>query len=103
MPTTWSIPVKLVLSVCLGRLEAGQEGALVAVALDEGVDRLAVGRDRRHPHGAVLVADRVGLEQAAGAAANRDAIGLLGVGDRQRHDLDTVAVVGDVARDLEPP
>jgi hypothetical protein len=74
------------------RLVAGQERALVVGARDEGVQRLAVGLDRRQAHGAVLVGGVVGRDDAVGAAGRGLAPRVVDIGDRQRDDLHAVAV-----------
>jgi hypothetical protein len=81
-------------------LEARQERALVAVALDEQVQRVAVGGDRREPDLAVLVLDDVRRMHAARPVLDRVVVGGLGVGHAQRDLVHAVAVVGVVARDL---
>ena len=43
----------------------------MVVVLDERVDRVAVGRDRRQAHGAVLVAQLVRRHEALGAGRER--------------------------------
>ena len=53
---------------------ARQERPVVAAALDEAVDRVAVGGDLREPHGAVLVVEVVGLGRPCRAARGRLAI-----------------------------
>jgi hypothetical protein len=82
------------------RTEARQERAGVVLALDEGVQGLAVGGDRRQADRAVLVGELVRLGDPAGPAADGDAVGVLGAGNAQRHHLDAVAVLGDVPRHL---
>ena len=84
-------------------LVAGQEGAAVARAPDEGVQRLAVRPDRREPHRAVLVLERVRLGDALGAARRRLALGAVDVGHGQRDDLDPVAVPAVVGGDVRAP
>ena len=71
----------------LARLVAGEERAGVVLALDEGVQRLAVGGDRRHADGAVLVGLLPRLAHADRAALDGGAVGVGGVGDRQRDHL----------------
>ena len=75
---------------------AGQVGAVVAAAVDERVDGLAVRRDRGDPHGAVLVGDVLGLahDRRAGPAGLGDA--LVDVGDLERDVDDAVAVAAVV-------
>ena len=84
-------------------LIAGKEGALVAVALDEQVLRVAVGRDRGQPDAAVLVLDPMRGEDPAGAVAHRVVVGGLGVGDAKRDLVDTVAVPAVVRGDVVVP
>src|SRR2546430_14399972 len=54
------------------RVEAGEEGALIAIALDERVQGLAVGGDRRHPDRAGVIRRLPRLAPAARAAAPAD-------------------------------
>jgi hypothetical protein len=84
----------------VARRIAGEERAAVAAAIDEGVQRLAVGRDRGEPDRAVLVAELVRLGHAARAAGGRLAVGVVDVGDAQRDHLHALAVAGDVPADL---
>ena len=81
-------------------LEAGQEGALVVLALHEQVLRVAVGGDRGELHAAVLVLDPVRRHHAAGAVLDGVLVGGRGVGHAQRDLVDAVAVEGVVGRDL---
>ena len=79
---------------------AGQERAGVVGAVDEGVDRVAVRRDRRAldlPE-LVLVARR--LHHAARAARDGLAVRLRRVGHGERDVADAVAVLREVPRDL---
>jgi hypothetical protein len=57
--------------------EAGEEGSVVAVALDEGVQCVAVSPDRGNVDRAMLVAELLGLGDADGAASGGLAIGVL--------------------------
>ncbi len=87
----------------LGGDEAGQVGAVVAGALDEGVAGLAVGGDGGEHDGAVLVLHLVRLGEAGGAVL--DGVGVRGAGVR---DLDgevddAVAVLGDVLGEEAAP
>jgi hypothetical protein len=70
----------------------------VAVALDERVPGLAVGRDGGGRHAAVLVARRGRFREAAGTAGHRGCVRRGGVGHRDRDVDDAVAVRGDVLR-----
>ena len=80
--------------------KAGREDAGVAVALDERVDGIAVGRDRRSYQPAVLIFEGRRRLQDASAAAHGHLEGGVGILDENRDVLDAVAVQGDVARDL---
>ena len=60
---------------------------------------LAVGADRREPHRAALVRDLVRLEEPWRRGEPRCGTPAC-VGDRERDDLDPVAVLGDVPRQL---
>ena len=79
--------------------EPGQEDAAVVAALDEGVDGVAVGGDGGDAHFAVLVAEGLGLADAARAAAGGLAPGGFGVVHPQRDVADAVAVQADVLGD----
>ena len=75
---------------------AGQVGAVVAAAVDQGVHGLAVRRDRGDAHRAVLVGDVLGLADhgRAGAAGLGDAA--VDVGHLERDVDDAVAVAAVV-------
>ena len=79
---------------------AGEEGAVVVGAVDEGVDGVAVGGDAGGGDAAVGVGELGGLLDAAGAAAGGLEPGLAGVVDPEGYGADAVAVVVDVAGDL---
>ena len=81
-------------------LVAGEEGAGVVGAVDEGVDGVAVGGDAGGGDAAVGVGEVGGLLDAAGAAAGGFEPGLAGVVDPEGDGVDTVAVLVDVAGDL---
>ena len=83
----------------LDRAVARQERAAVAGAVDEAVDRLAVGRDVGHADLAVVVLERLRRRDALGAAGGGLAVGDVDVGDRQRDDLHAVAVAAVVLGD----
>jgi hypothetical protein len=76
-----------------------QEGALVVRAVDEGMDRVAVGGDGRAPDRAVLVRDRRGLLDAPRAAFRGLLVRPIDVLDLERDVLHAVAVAVDVLRD----
>src|SRR5438874_13787369 len=88
------------MAVLRGRDVAGYERAAVVRAVDEGVDRVAVGRDRRALDGAELVLVAPRLHDAAGTARDRLAVGLRRVGHGERDVADAVAVARVVLRDL---
>ena len=75
---------------------AGQVGAVVAAAVDEGVDGLAVRRDGGDPDGAVLVGDVLGLADDAGAGLAGLGDALVDVGHLERDVDDAVAVAAVV-------
>ena len=102
MPTTWSIarrPTPSAPFPWLGH-EAGRDTARVVAAVDERVDRVAVGGDRRQLDAAELVLDHVGLGDAARAALDGLTVGSGRVGDGQGDVLDAVAVLEHMLRDL---
>ena len=102
----WSIPANSPaagVAVPVRGGEARQERSLVAAALDERVQRLAVGGDRRHPDRAVLVALLPWLADALGSVLHRVGVGVRGVGNRECDHLDAVTVLGDMAGDLARP
>src|SRR5437763_4427527 len=78
----------------------GEERAAVVRAVDEGVDRVAVGRDRRALDRPVLVLVASRLHHAAGAARHGLAVGLRRVGHSEGDVADAVAVSRMVLRDL---
>ena len=84
----------------LARLVAGEERAGVVLALDERVQRLAVGGDRAHADGAVLVGLLPRLAHAGGAALDGGVVGVGGVGHGQGDHSRAVAVGGVVLGDL---
>ena len=105
MPTTWSIalrPTPVGGPAVRPRdfLEAGQERAGVVLAVDERVDVLAVGRDRRQLDAAEVVFDPVRLDHAAGTALHGLAVRLTCVRDGERRVLDAVPVRAGEAGDL---
>ena len=79
---------------------AGEEGAGVAGAVDEGVDGVAVGGDAGGGDAAVVVGGVGGLLDAAGAAGGGLVPGLAGIVDPEGDGADAVAVLFDVAGDL---
>ena len=81
-------------------LVAGEEGASVVAAVDEGVDGVAVGGDAGGGDAAVGVGEVGRGLNAAGAAAGGFEPGLAGVVDPEGDGMDTVAVLVDVAGDL---
>ena len=81
-------------------LVAGEEGAGVVGAVDEGVDGVAVGGDAGGGDAAVGVGEFFGLLDAAGAAAGGFEPGLAGVVDPEGDGVDAVAVLVDVAGDV---
>ena len=80
--------------------EAGEERPLVAVALDEQVQGVAVGLDGGELHPAVLVLDPLRRVDAARAVRHGVLVGLGGVGHAQGDLVDTVAVPRVVGGDL---
>ena len=104
MPTTWSMFVRPTPASAWpfsdDRDVAGQERAGVVRAVDERVDRVAVGRDRRALDGAELVLVAPRLHDAARAARDRLAVRLRRVGHGERDVADAVAVARVVLRDL---
>jgi hypothetical protein len=79
---------------------AGQERALVALALDEQVQRVAVGGDGRQLDAPVLVLDPVGRVHATRAMRDRVLVSRSGVRDAQGDLVDAVPVKRVVAGDL---
>ena len=77
------------------RLEAGHERAVV-VALDQAVDRVAIGGDGGALDRAVVVVEHLRLQQRLAPAAERHMIGLLDVGHAQGDVLHAVAVAVDL-------
>ena len=71
---------------------AGQVGAAVAGAVDQGVPGVAVGGDRADPHGAVLVGDVVRLREDGRALRPRVGDAAVDVGHLQGDVDDAVAV-----------
>ena len=84
----------------VARLEAGQEGPVVAVPLHEQVERVAVGGDRGELDAPVLVLDPVRGVHAAGAVRDRVPVGGRGVGDAEGDLVHAVAVAAVVVADL---
>ena len=82
-----------------GRAIAGKERALVVRPVDEGVDRVTVGGDRRPANHAVLVLDVVGLLDRACAAFRGALPRPVDVLDVKRDVPDAVPVPLDVVRD----
>ena len=87
----------------LGGHEAGEVGALVAGALDQGVPGLAVGGDGREDDGAVLVLDLVRLVDRAGALRDGVLVRGAGVRDLDGQVDDAVTVLGDMLLDEAAP
>ena len=81
-------------------LVAGEEGAGVVGAVDEGVDGVAVGGDAGGGDAAVVVGELGGLLDAACSAAGGLEPGLAGVVDPEGDGADAVAVLVDVAGDV---
>jgi len=81
-------------------LETGQKRPRVLLAVDERVDVLAVGSDRRALNTAEVILDPVRLDDSACASLHGLPVGLAGVRHRQRRVLHTVAVHAGEARDL---
>ena len=81
------------------RLVAGQEGAAMVAVLDERVDRVAVGRDRREADDAAGIAQLVRRDEALGAGLDRVLPGVLDVRDAERDVTDAVAVAAMVFGD----
>ena len=79
---------------------AGEEGAVVVGAVDEGVDGVAVGSDAGDGDVAIVVGELGRLLNATGAAAGGLGPGLAGVVDPESYGADSVAVGVDVAGDL---
>src|SRR4029453_13973992 len=80
--------------------EPGQERPVVAGAVEQRVDGVAVGGDGRPADDAVLVLVVARLEHAGGAPLGGGGIGGGGVGHGQGDVADPVAVAGDVVGDL---
>ena len=79
---------------------AGEEGAVVVAAVDEGVEGIAVGGDAGDGDLAVVVGEGGWLLDAAGAAAGGLDPCLAGVVDPEGNGADAVAVGVDVAGDV---
>src|SRR5215831_2132067 len=88
------------LAVLDRRPVAGEVGARVVLAVHEGVDDVAVGRDRRELDSSVLVFGPVRLGDALRAALDRLPVGLGGARDAQRDALRGVAVTARELGDL---
>ena len=78
---------------------AGEERPPVPRAVDEPVQRVAVGGDLGNPGLARAVADRVRGGHSARATGCRLVVGAVDVGHRQRDHLDAVAVASVIAGD----
>src|SRR5216683_1461713 len=87
-------------AVVLDGAVAGEEGAGVVGAIDEGVDGVAVGGDAGGGDGAVVVGEGGGLLDTAGSAAGGLDPCLAGVVDPEGYGADAVAVGVDVAGDV---
>ena len=82
------------------RAIAGQIRAGVVLAIDEGVDDVAVGRDRGKLDAAELVLDPARLGDSAGSALDGGAIGVVGARHLQRDVAGAVAVTARELRHL---
>src|SRR6476646_227132 len=82
------------------RAIAGQVGAGVVLAIDEGVDDVAVDRDRGELDASELVLDPMRLGDPAGSALDGGAVGVVGARHLERDVAGAVAVTARELRHL---
>src|SRR5437868_11815581 len=82
------------------RHEAGHELSLVVSALDEAMNRFAVGANARDHHFALLVHQRFGLGDGLRAALDGETESFSGIVHPKRDVLHAIAVFVDVRRDV---
>src|SRR5207237_6551840 len=82
------------------RAVTGQVWARVVLAVDEGMDDVSVGRDRRELNATELVLRPMRLRNAAGSALDRGPIRVIGARHLQRDVAGAVSVTEDALRQI---